>query len=147
MSNHLDERTIAVQQRWGARGMLMLSIALTIDVLVRILILKQEPRQYLDISLIWVATNLYVAIGMTASGVEPLGGKWSKSWQFIVIIPIVVVVTTVVMLTLMGMIVSLADLIAMIVSCLAGVFLSFIVLRGIYGVWERRTLGRGPREE
>ena len=147
MSNHLDERTIAVQQRWGARGMLMLSIALTIDVLVRILILKQEPHQYLDISFIWLATILYVAIGMTASGVEPFGGKWSKAWP---IIPIVAV-TNAVVLTLMGMVHSLADVIAIIVTgvagAFAGTFVMLIILRGIYGVWERRTLGRGPREE
>jgi len=35
MSDH-DERTIATQQRWAARGMWMLSFALSIDLLVRV---------------------------------------------------------------------------------------------------------------
>ena len=147
MSNQFDERTIAIGQRWGPRGMLMFSIALTVDVLVRILILKQEPRQYLDISLIWMATNLYVAIGMAASGVEPFGGKWSKAWS---IIP-VVAVTNAVVLTLTGMVHSLADVIAIIVTgvagAFAGTFVVLIIMRGIYSRWERVTLGRGPREE
>jgi len=143
MSNHLDERTIATQQRWAARGMLMLSIALTIDVLVRVLILKQEPRQYLDISLIWMATMLYVSIGMTASGVEPFGGKWSKAWLVILIIAVEVPVV----LTLMGMVHTLADFIADIVIAAVGASVMLIILRGIYSVWERVTLGRGPREE
>ncbi len=147
MSNDLDERTIATGQRWGARGMLMLSIALSVDVLVRILILKQEPRQYLDISLIWLATILFVAIGMAGSGVEPFGGKWSKFWWLVPMIA----VTNAVTLTLMGMIHSLADVIAIIVTgaagAFAGVFVIFIILRGIYSRWERVTLGRGPREE
>ena len=97
MSDH-DERTIATQQRWAARGMWMLSIALSIDVLVRVLILKQEPGQYLDISLICMAALLYASIGMTASGVEPFGGKWSKAWLSILI----VAVTVTVVVTLMG---------------------------------------------
>ena len=142
MSDH-DERTIATQQRWAARGMWMLSFALTIDVMVRVLILKQEPRQYLDISLIWMATMLYAAIGMTASGVAPFGGKWSKAWLPILIIA----VECPVVLALMGMIHTLADLIAIIVSAAGGAFVMLLILRGIYSVWERVTLGRGPREE
>ena len=142
MSNQLDERTISVRQRWGARGMLIMSIALAIDVLVRILILNQEPHQYLDISLIWMAAILYVAIGTTASGVEPFGIK-SQYWLMILI----VVVVNVVVLMLMGMVASLAELIAVVVSSFIGVVLAIIILRGVYALWERRALGRGPREE
>lgn len=138
-----DERTIATQQRWLARGMLMLSFALSIDVLVRVLILRQEPRQYLDIALIGMATMLYAAIGMTASGVAPYGGKWSKAWLPILII----VVMCPVGVTLMGMVHKPADLIADAVGGGAGAFVMLIILRGIYSVWERVTLGRGPREE
>jgi len=143
MSNHLDERTIATQQRWAARGMWIFSIALSIDLMVRVLIVKQNPLQYLDISLIWMATTLYVAIGMTARGVQLYGGKWSKSWLVILII----VVVTTVMLTLMGMVHGPADLIAGIVSCAASAFVMLLILRRIYGVWERVTLGRGSHEE
>ena len=143
MSTQSDERIIATQQRWAARGMWMLSIALAIDVLVRILILKQEPRQYMDISLILLATMLYVSFGATASGVEPFGGKWSKTWLLILL----VAVTITAVLTLMGMVPRLANLIGVIVSGAAGAFTSLVILRGIYRVWERKTLGRAPREE
>jgi len=144
MSNHShDERTIATQQRWAARGMVMLSIGLTTDCLIRVLILKQEPRQYLDIWLIWMATTLYVAIGMTASGVALYGGKWSKAWLPILIIT----VECPVVLALMGMVHTLADFIGDMVGAAAGAFLGLIILRGIFSVWERVTLGRAPREE
>ena len=143
MSTQSDERIIATHQRWAARGMWMLSIALAIDVLVRILILKQEPRQYMDISLILLATMLYVSFGATASGVEPFGGKWSKTWLLILL----VAVTITAVLTLMGMVPRLANLIGVIVSGAAGAFTSLVILRGIYRVWERKTLGRAPREE
>ena len=142
MSNHSDERTIATAQRWAARGLWLLSMALSIDLVVRTLILKQQPRQYLDIGLIWMATTLYVAIGMTASGVAPFGGKWSKSWLVILIIAVEVPVV----LTLMGMVHTLADFITEIVIAATGVFVMLLILRGIYGVWERRTLGHVPPE-
>ncbi len=142
MSEALDERIVATQQRWAARGLLMLMIALAIDLLVRILILKQEPRQHLDISLIWMATILYVSIGMTASGVEPFGGERSKTWLVILIIAVVVPVV----LTLGGTVHTLADFITVMVSAAAGAFLMLIVImRRIYSVWERVTLGRGRR--
>ena len=143
MSDIQDERTTAVAQRWGAHGMMIFSFALTIDVLIRILILKQPPQQWWDISLIWIATTLYVGIGMTATGVAPYGWKWSKSWLIIVI----VAVTNTVVIALMGMIHSLAELISIIVTGAAGAFVAIIILRGIYSLWERRALGRSPREE
>ena len=143
MSNSPDERTTATAQRWGAFGMFVLSLALSIDMLVRILILKQEPRQWMDIALIWLATNLIAGIGMTASGVEPYGGKWSKSWLVLLII----VVTNSVVIMLMGMVHSVAELVTDVVTCAAGVFVSFLIFRGIYRRWERVTLGRRSREE
>ena len=143
MSDHSDERVIATRQRWAARGMVILTIALAIDLIVRILILKQEPRQHLDISLIWMATILYVSIGMTASGVQLYGGKWSKHWLVI----LTIVAVNAVVLTLMGVIHGLAEAIAIIVCAAVGAFLMLTILRGIYGVWERKTLGRAPREE
>lgn len=90
-----------------------------------------------------MAAMLYAGIGMTASGVAPYGGKRSATWLAILIIA----VTNTVMLTLMGMVHGLADLIAIIVSATAGAFVMLIILRGIYSVWERVTLGRAPREE
>ena len=144
MSNHsYDERTIATQQRWAARGMVILIFALATDVLVRVLILKQAPRQYLDIWLIWMAATLYAAIGMTASGVAPYGGKWSKAWLPLLIIA----VECPVVLALMGMVHTLADFIADMAAAAAGAVVMLIILRGIYSVWERVTLGRAPREE
>ncbi|MDH4178998.1 MAG: hypothetical protein OEV33_00690 [Armatimonadota bacterium] len=143
MSTNHDERIVATHQRWAARGMVMMIFALNIDLLVRLLILKQEPRQWLDIGLIWMGTSLYVCIGMTASGVQLYGGKWSKHWLVI----LTIVATNAVVWTLMGMGHGLADLSGVIVGAATGVFLMLMILRGIYSVWERRTLGRGPREE
>ena len=143
MSNQHDERIIATQQRWAARGFVILSIALAIDLLVRILILKQEPRQYLDFGLIWLAALLYAGIGMTASGVVPYRGKWSTG----LLVVLIIVVVNAVVWTLMGKVHGLADLIGTIVGTAAFAFVTLIILRGIYSRWERRTLGRGPREE
>jgi len=143
MSNHLDERTIATEQRWAARGMSMLYLALPIDLMVRGLVLKQEPQQYLDIWFVWVAIVCLRTIGTTASGVEPFGGKWSKAWLSILIMT----VTSTVVLTLMGTVHTPAHLIAVIVGAAAGAAVFVSILRGIYSVWERVTLGRGSREE
>ncbi len=143
MSTQSDERTIATHQRWAARGMAILMIALSIDLIVRSLILKQDPRQYLDSGLIWMATMLYVSIGMAASGVQLYGVKSSKHWPVILII----VAVNAVVLTLMGGLHGQADLIGVIASAAGGVFVMLIIFRVVYGVWERKTLGRGPREE
>lgn len=143
MTTDHDERIIATADHWKARGMAMMIIALNIDLLVRMLILKQEPRQWLDIFLIWMGTSLYVFIGMTASGVAPYGGKWLLTWLVI----LVITVTNTVVLTLLGGVHTRADLIATIVITAAGAFVVIIILRGIYSVWERVKLGRVPREE
>ena len=143
MSTDHDERVIATRQRWAACGMVMLTIALSIDLLVRILILKQEPRQWLDIAAILMGTTVFVSIGMTASGVQLYGGKWSKHWPVVLSI----VAANAVVLTLMGGVHGLADLIGVIAGTAGGVFVMLIILSVIYGVWERKTLGRAPREE
>ena len=143
MSNHRDERTIATQQRWAARGMLIFSIALAIDLMVRALILKQDSRQYLDISLIWMATILYVSIGVTASGVEPCGLNWSLGLLIILLLGVEIPVV----LTLLRGLNTLTDFIASMVSAAGGAFVMLIILRGIYARWERVTLGRGASEE
>ena len=143
MSTDHDERIVATRQRWAARGMVIMIYALNIDLLVRMLILKQEPRQWLDIFLIWMGTSLYVCIGMTASGVQLYGGKLSKHWLVI----LTILAVNAVVLTLMGGMHGLANLIGIIVSAAAGVFVMLIIMHGIYRLWERVTLGRVPREE
>jgi len=143
MSKAPDERITATAQRWQARGLVMLSLALSLDLIVRTLILKQDPRLWLDIAAIWMGTSVYVVLGMTASGVDPYGGKYWKVWP---IIPLVVVGNAV-MLARFGMAQTLTEVAASVVSATAGLFVTIVVLRGIYGLWERRTLGRGSREE
>lgn len=139
MSNHSDERVITTRQRWAERGMLMVYIALPVDLFVRDLVLKQDPRQYLDIWLIWVALVCLYSSGMASSGVEPFGKRWSRAWLLI----LVITVTSTVVLTLRGMVHTPAHLIGVI----AGAAVFVIILRAIYSVWERVTLGRTPREE
>lgn len=143
MSTHRDERIVATRQRWATHGFALWFIALTIDLIVRSLILKHDPRQYLDIWLIWMATVLYVSIGMAASGVAPFGGKWSTSWLVILILAVELPLLG----TLTGMIHTPVAFIAGVFLTGGSAFLSVIALRGIYRAWERRTLGRAPREE
>lgn len=147
MSNDRDERTTGTADRWAAHGMAILSMALCTDLIVRCLILKQEPWQWLDIFVIWMGTNAYVAIRMTASGVALYEGKWRKMWP---IIPVVVVANTVT-LALLGMVRTWTDLISTItigiIGAATGTFVVLIILRSVYSLWERRTLGHVPREE
>jgi hypothetical protein len=75
--------------------------------------------------------------------VAPYGGKWSKASLAVLIIAVEVPVV----LTLMGMVHTLADFVADSVIAAAGAFVSLIILRGIYSVWERRALGRRAREQ
>ena len=141
MNNHSDERTTAVAHRWAAIGWLILTFALGVDLMVRILVLKQEPQQWADISLIWMATMLFAGVGMTASGVEPYGGKRSKLWLVVLVFAVGITLVS----ALMGKIHSLADLISTTISAAAGAFMALIILRVIHGAWERRTLGRELR--
>jgi hypothetical protein len=143
MSTDRDERTTATADRWAARGYGLLFVALSIDLMVRTLILRQHPGQYLDIALIWMGTILYVGIGMSASGVQMHGGRLWKMWP---IIPLVVVVNTV-LFARMGIAQTFTDVAAGVVSATVGFSLFIIIFRGIYGLWERKTLGRAPREE
>ena len=143
MSEATDERIVATRRRWAARGLMLANIALVLDLLVRIFVLKQEPQQYLDIALIWMGTMFFTAIGMSASGVPPYGGKWSSSWLAIAILAVEVPV----ILALMGMVPTPAAFLADMVIAALGAFVAIVLVRGIYVLWERRTLGRGPREE
>jgi len=142
MTNHGDERITATRHLWAARGWVLLMFALSIDLIVRTLMLRQHPGQYLDIALIWMATTLYVAIGTTASGVELHGGRLWKMWP---IIPLVVVVNMVTSAR-MGSVPTFTDVAASAVSATVGFSLTIVVVRGIYAGWERRTLGRRSRE-
>jgi len=143
MSEATDERIVATRQRWATHGFGILFIALPADLMVRIFVLKQEPRQWLDIALIWMGTMFFTAIGMSASGVPPYGGKWSSSWLAIAILAVEVPV----ILALMGMVPTPAAFLADMVIAALGAFVAIVLVRGVYGLWERRTLGRGPREE
>jgi hypothetical protein len=143
MSDVRDERIVTTRQRWATRGFALLFIALPADLMVRMFVLKQDPRQWVDISAIWLATILYVAIGMSASGVAPYGGKWSTSWLAIVVIGVGVPV----ILALMGMVPTPAIFLVDMVLAALGALVAIMIARGVYGAWERRTLGRGSREE
>jgi len=142
MTNHGDERITATRHLWAARGWALLMLALSIDLIVRTLILSQHPGQYLDIALIWMATIVYVAIGTTASGVEMHGGRLWKMWP---LIPFVVVVN-IVTLARMGSVPTFTSVAAGVVSATVGFSLTIVLVRGIYARWERRTLGRRSRE-
>ena len=143
MSEATDERIVATRQRWATHGFGILFLALPADMMVRMFVLKQGPQQWLDIFLIWMATILYVGIGMTASGVAPYGGKRSTSWLVIAILAVEIPV----ILTLMGLVPTPAAFVAYMALAAVGAFVTIIIVRGVYHLWERRALGRGPREE
>ena len=149
MSEARDERIVATRQRWATQGFGILFIALAVDLMVRSLVLRQDPRQYIDIWLIWMATVTYVSIGTTASGVEPYGGRCSKTWLVILIIAIAAGMSA--LLPLLRLELTLAQLLLVIVvggaAACAGAFLSVRLVRGVYRAWEARALGRGPTEE
>jgi len=141
MSKALDERTVGTTQRWWAGGLWLINLALVADLLVRRFLLKQELGQYLDIALIWLGTMLFTTLGMTASGAAPYGGKWSTSLWGVLILAVLIPVIG----ALTGMIHTPAAFIWHMVAAAAGAFVAVIVLRGIYGLWERRTLGRSDQ--
>ena len=138
MSVAHDERTVAVARLWAARGWLLLATALAIDVVVRATVLRQDPRQFLDIALIWLGTSLVAGFGMTGSGVAPYGGRWSQAGLAIALIAVV----STLVVALLGMVRSWTDAVSVLLAGAAGAFVLLVVLRGIYGLWRRRTLGR-----
>ncbi len=143
MDNHPDERVHATRQRWAARGMYLMTFLLNMDMLIRIWYLKQSSSQFLDIAIIWLAGIFFVSVGMYASGVQPFGGKWSKT----LLILGVLVATDTVLFVALGVIHSLTDLFEAVAVQTAGALLLFVSMRGIYALWERRTLGSGSGQE
>jgi hypothetical protein len=139
MSIHNDERITIVRQRWAARGMTVLSIALSIDLFIRAVFIKQDPRQFIDIAIIWIVTSFFVCIGMSASGIAPFEGRRRKIWISVGILAIEIPL----ILILLGMVHSLTDFITDAICAAVGAFVTFIFMQSIYSLWEHRTLGRG----
>jgi len=81
MKQYQDEHTRDTIRRWGARKMVLLSMIPAIGLVVRAINLRPESMLYLDISLMWFAIMLLVAIGATASGPKRYGGNRSKVWR------------------------------------------------------------------
>ena len=144
---HPDERIAATSQRWAAISGAFLSITLGIDMMVRILILKQDFRLCWDICMIWMVNLLLVSIGMIRSGVQPVGavGKWSWKTSGLMIAEIALLVPAV--LWLMGMIHSLQAYLGGAALAGGSGFVTLIIMRGIYGRWERRALGSPSDDE
>lgn len=146
LMKHPDERIAATTQKWAAIGGSFLSVALAISLVVRVFALKQDPSQYWDIGLMWLANMLIVSIGQTRSGIRPVGvGRRQARVSVLLIVEIALLVPAV--LWLMGTVHSWQQYV--IFAATAGVSGSamLLLMRAIYSKWERGALGSEPDEE
>lgn len=141
MNNQTDERIVATRQRWAARGFWILYLALSIDLIVRTLVLKQTPSQYLDIALIWMATMVYVSFGMVRSGVNLYPKKWSN-----VMLVALIALQVPVVLWLTGQVNSWLQYLVYVVITAASASVTMLVFQRIFRRWERKTLGQDSLE-
>jgi hypothetical protein len=142
---HPDERIAATSQKWAAFSGAFLSIAIGIDIMVRILILKQDYP--MEICLIWMVNLFVVGIGQIRSGVPAAGtvGTSSRKISVLMIVEIALLVPAV--LWLMGMVNSWLQYAAYAALAAAGSLVMQMIMRGTYRRWERRTLGASSDDE
>lgn len=138
---HPDERVAATAQRWGAIGGAFMAVALGVDMIVRVFVLRQDFHLWWDISLIWMVNLYLVSLGQIRSGVPPVGavGKWS--WKTSGLMILILALEIPAILWLMGMVRSLNGYLGMALLAGGSGLVMLMVLRGIYRRWERRTLG------
>lgn len=65
----VDERIKAVKNRIAARSFFIIYILLVIDLLYRVLYMKQSPGYYWDIFMMWFVSSSYYAITAYSSGI------------------------------------------------------------------------------
>lgn len=147
LTSHPDERLNATIQRWASIGGWVARTALGIDLLVRALVLRQDARQYWDIGLIWMVAMMLSSLGMVRSGLQPVGaaGKWSwkTSGMMVAIIALLVPAE----LWYLGGIGSIQAYLGSVVLAGGVAFVMQLVMRAIYGKWERRALGPESEDE
>jgi hypothetical protein len=82
-----DERIQTTLNRFAAMGFFIWYLLLTISLLYRTVILKQHPRDWWDISAIWVIGILFVFIAYASKGVWAHGFKrfWLPMCIFLII--------------------------------------------------------------
>jgi len=140
---HYDERIAATMQRWAAAGGSFMSIALAIDILVRSFVLRQDPRLYMDIALIWLVNVFLVCIGMVRSGVPAVGvtGRWS--WRTAGLLVGLIALEVPALQWLTGDIHSIGQYLAQAALAGGSAVVMLLVMRALYAAWERRSLGPG----
>jgi len=144
MDNQTDERVVATRQLWAARGFVILYFALNVDLIVRFLVLKQDPKQWMDIGLIWMATTLYVSLGMSRSGVN-LSPKTMPKTNIMMVTIIGLEIPA--LLWLMGMVHSWTQFLLYGAMAACSAFAMQVFQRRLHRRWERKTLGQEAGEE
>lgn len=146
VARHPDERIAATAQKWAAVGGIFLSIALAIDIVVRCFILRQDPKEYWDIGLIWMVNLFIVCIGQIRSGIQPVGVE-RRQFKISILMIVEIAILVPALLWLLGMVHSwqifLLEAGLAAVSATAMLF----IMRALYGRWERREIGANSDAE
>lgn len=142
VTGHPDERINAERQRWAARGGAFLSIALGIDLIVRVFVLRQDPRFYMDTALIWLVNLFIVTIGMIRCGVPAVGVAGKLSWKTSGFLVVLIGLEIPALMWLMGDIHTLPQFLFQAALAGGAAAAMLLIMRAIYGKWERRALGQ-----
>jgi len=145
---HPDERVAATQQRWAANSGKFMSVALGIDLCVRVYVLRQDPRLCWDIGLIWMVNVFLVSRGQIRSGVPAVGavGKWSWKTPGLMVAGLALLIPAVV-LWLTGGTHSLKAYLGLALLAGGSAFVTLMIMRRTYRKWERRNLGSEAEEK
>jgi uncharacterized membrane protein len=130
-----DERIIRARNRIASRGYALWAIGFMIALLYRQFYLRQPPREYWDIALVFFSGNLYVTIASFAQGAfhesaYRKSGKWTIAGILLAVLAVMVV---------QGQIGSLLDVVAQVASVLAGLSVFGLLSYYLYRRWEKQT--------
>ncbi len=140
IARHPDERIAATAQRWAAIGGAFLSIALGIDIMVRVFVLRQDPALFWDIGLIWMVNLFIVCIGQIKSGVQPVGVS-RRQFKISILMIVEIALLIPALLWLLGMVHSWQTFLIEAGVAAVSATIMLLIMRAIYSRWERRTLG------
>lgn len=144
---HPDERIAETNRLWAARSGAFLSIALGMDIIIRALVLRQDPTLYWDIALIYLV-NLFAAnIGRVRSGVPAAETTGKITWKFSGLMVMIIAVEVPALLWLTGQVRSWTGYFAMAALAGASATVMLLLMRALYCAWERRAVGSSGSEE
>ena len=128
-----DERIQSTINRFAAAGFFIWYVLTLISLNYRLLILKQNPREFWDFFTIFLIANIFVFIAYANKGVLDFGFK--KRW-FTISVSVIITIFAVLFIT--GKIDSVADMLGTFLGLLLGLSLAIGISYLLNQHWKRK---------